>query len=86
MYNQIKHWLGQMSSRKDFNPHQAAGADNIKPLVLRQLREEIAPIIQVIFQKSIDSGRVPKDWNGANVCPLLKKVRKVSPLITAPSH
>ena len=77
---------GILKQLKDLNPHKAAGPDNIKPLVLRQLREEIAPIIQVIFQKSIDSGRVPKDWNGANVCPLLKKVRKVSPLITAPSH
>ena len=67
---------GILKQLKDLNPHKAAGPDNIKPLVLRQLREEIAPVIQVLFQKSIDTGRVPKDWNGANVCPLFKKGEK----------
>ena len=30
-------------------------------------------MLVVIFQRSIETGRVPKDWNGANVCPLFKK-------------
>ena len=55
---------------------KAAGPDGIKPLVLHQLRNELAPIIQVIFQRSIDSGRVPTDWTEANVCPLFKKGEK----------
>ena len=64
---------------KDLNPHKAAGPDHIKPLVLRELREVLAPVIQVIFQKSIDTGRVPADWKNANVCPVFKKGDKCEP-------
>ena len=58
---------------KDLNPHKAAGPDQIKPLVLQMLPDTIAPVLQVIFQRSLDTGRVPKDWSTAFVCPLFKK-------------
>ena len=58
---------------KDLNPHKAAGPDQIKPLDLQNLRDVIAPILQVIFQRSLNTGRVPKDWSTAFVCPLFKK-------------
>ena len=58
---------------KDLSPHKAAGPDQIKPLVLQRLRDVIAPILQVIFQRSLDTGRVPKDWSTTFVCPLFKK-------------
>ena len=45
---------------KDLNPHKAAGPDELKPLVLRELREVIAPMLVVIFQMSIETGRGPK--------------------------
>ena len=32
-----------------------------------------APILQVIFQRSLDTWRVPNDWSTAFVCPLFKK-------------
>ena len=64
---------GILKLLKDLNPHKAAGPDELKPLVLRELREVIAPMLVVIFQRSIETGRVPKDWNDANVCPLFKK-------------
>ena len=64
---------GVLKLLKDLNPHKAAGPDELKPLVLRELREVIAPMLVVIFQRSIETGRVPKDWNDANVCPLFKK-------------
>ena len=52
---------------KDLKPHKAAGPDQIKPLVLQRLRDVIAPILQVIFQRSLDIGIVPKDWRTAFV-------------------
>ena len=33
----------------------------------------IVPILQVIFQRSLSTGRVPKDWSTAFVCSLFKK-------------
>ena len=58
---------------KDLNPHKAAGPDQSKPLVLQRLRDVIAPILQVNFQRSLDTGRLPKNWSTAFVCPLFKK-------------
>jgi len=64
---------GILKLLKDLNPNKAAGPDHIKPLVLRELRDVIAPVLQVLFQKSLDSGEVPEDWSRASVCPLFKK-------------
>ena len=54
-------------------PHKAAGPDNIKPLVLKELAEVTAPILQHIFQRSLDTGVVPQDWRDANITPIFKK-------------
>jgi hypothetical protein len=54
-------------------PHKAAGPDRIKPLVLKELAIEIAPILRYIFQRSLDTGEVPRDWRDANVTPIYKK-------------
>ena len=64
---------GVLKLLKDLNPHRAAGPDQLKPIVLRRLWDVIAPVLQVIYQKSLDTGRVPNDWNTAYVCPLFKK-------------
>ena len=58
---------------KNLNPYKAAGPDQIKPQVLQRLRDVIAPILQVIFQRSLNTRREPKEWSTAFVCPLFKK-------------
>ena len=40
---------------KSLNSHKAAGSDQFKPIVLQTLYAELAPTLQVIFQKSLDS-------------------------------
>ena len=64
---------GVLKLLKDLNPHKAAGADQLKPIVLQRLWDVIAPVLQVIYQKSLDTGRVPNDSNTAYVFPLFKK-------------
>ena len=49
------------------------GPDNLHPKVLKHLASTIAPSLQLIFQKSIATGRVPSDWKQANVSPIFKK-------------
>ena len=51
----------------------------IKPLVLKELRKEITPVIQVIFERSLETGQLPKDWTSARVSPLFKKGDKSDP-------
>ena len=55
---------------KSLNPHKADGPDQFKPIVLHA---ELAPILQVIFQKSLDSGKLPHIWKEANMFPIFKK-------------
>ena len=63
----------------NLNSAKAAGPDAIRPIVLKELSHIIAPIVTAIFQKSLDTGKVPSDWKKAQVCPHFKKGNKQDP-------
>ena len=54
-------------------PGKAAGPDKIRPMALKKLREEVSPIIQVIVDRSIETGKRPTDWRYAFVIPVFKR-------------
>ena len=60
------------------NPHKAAGPDKFKPIVLQTLNKELAPILQLIFQRSLDTGKLPDIWKEANVPQFSKKGRSLT--------
>jgi hypothetical protein len=64
---------------KNLNPHKAAGPDNIRPLILKELHKEISPILTFMFQKSAKTGELPSEWRQANVAPIFKKGKKQLP-------
>ncbi|KAJ7423671.1 RNA-directed DNA polymerase from mobile element jockey-like protein [Willisornis vidua] len=55
------------------------GPDGIHPRVMRELAEELAKPLSIIFQQSWLSGEVPGDWKLANVTPIHKKGCKGDP-------
>ena len=55
------------------NPNKACGPDMIPARILKELAEEISPLLKAIFQKSLDSGTVPDDWRSANVSAIFRK-------------
>ena len=57
----------------NLNPHKACGPDQIKPIVLKTLSQELSPILEVLFQKSLHEGSLPSEWKKANVSPIFKK-------------
>ena len=69
---------GILKLLKNLNPGKAAGPDKIKPVVLKEFREELAPILKILFERSLQNGIVPSDWTSANVTPLFKKGDKSS--------
>ena len=54
---------------KGLYPSKALGPDEFHPRVLKELASEFAHL----FQQSIDSGEIPKEWTLANISPLFKK-------------
>ena len=58
---------------KNLNPYKAQGPDNLSPRILKELADEISPLLQLIYTKSLDTGEVPADWRTANVSPVYKK-------------
>ena len=69
---------GILKLLKNLKPGKAAGLDRLKPILLKELCEEIAPIIQVIFERSIQTGKLPAEWCRAQVSPIFKKGDKTS--------
>uniref|UniRef100_A0A8B9UU32 Reverse transcriptase domain-containing protein n=1 Tax=Anas zonorhyncha TaxID=75864 RepID=A0A8B9UU32_9AVES len=58
---------------------KSMGPDGIHPRILRELAEELAKPLTIIYQQSWLSGEVPVDWRLANVTPIYKKGRRADP-------
>ncbi|KAK3091517.1 hypothetical protein FSP39_020434 [Pinctada imbricata] len=54
-------------------PSKSSGPDNIPNRILQHCAKHLAPILQIIMQKSLDSGDLPKDWTDANISSIYKK-------------
>ena len=55
------------------NPGKASGPDAISAKILKECTDEIVPLFGIIFGESLSSGKVPTDWNQANVTAIFKK-------------
>ena len=64
---------GVIKLLKGLNPSKALGPDELHPRVLKELATELGPAFAYLFQQSIDTGEIPKEWSLANICPLFKK-------------
>ena len=58
---------------KGLNPHKASGPDSITPRILKELADDISPILTLIFKQSYDTGELPLIWKSAFVSPIFKK-------------
>ena len=58
---------------KGLNPSKALGPDELHHRVLKELATELGPVFAHLFQQSMDTGEIPKEWSLANICPLFKK-------------
>lgn len=58
---------------RDLKPNKAPGPDGIPNTVLKTCAENIAPSLSLIYQRSVDTGKLPNDWLTANVSAAYKK-------------
>ena len=64
---------GVIKLLKGLNPSKALWPDELHPRVLKELATELGLVFANLFQQSIDTGEIPKEWSLANICPLFKK-------------
>ena len=58
---------------KGLNPFKALGPDELHPRILKELATELGPVLAHLFQQSIDTGVILREWSLVNICPLFKK-------------
>jgi hypothetical protein len=71
---------------RNINPYKASGPDNIPNRILKQCAKQLAPSLAIIFQSSIDTGVLPKDWLNANISNINKKEINTRQKTTDPSR
>ncbi|RMC22386.1 hypothetical protein DUI87_00700 [Hirundo rustica rustica] len=59
--------------------HKSMGPDGIHPRVMRELADELAKPLSIIYHQSWLTDEVPDDWKLANVTPVHKKGAKEDP-------
>ena len=57
----------------DLKPSKSAGPDEIHPHVLKESSAQVTPFLKYIFQKSLETSKLPEDWRVATICPIYKK-------------
>ena len=55
------------------------GPDCVTATILKTCAEQVAPLLQHIFQKYLDTGELPLDWQKANISPILKTGNRSDP-------
>ncbi|RMC04787.1 hypothetical protein DUI87_17959 [Hirundo rustica rustica] len=59
--------------------HKSMGPDGIHPRVMRELADELAKPLCIIYHQSWLTGEIPDDWKLANVTPIQKKGGREDP-------
>ena len=70
---------GVLKLLQGLNISKARGPDEISPTILKELSNELTPIMTHFFQQTMDKSTLPEDWTTANICPLYKKADRSIP-------
>ena len=69
----VAHLLSNIQAHKD------SGPDNLPACFLKEVANQIAPTLAIIFQASLDQESLPDIWKTAAVVPIYKKGNRSDP-------
>ncbi|KFP93896.1 hypothetical protein N329_00086, partial [Haliaeetus albicilla] len=64
---------------RNLQVHKSMAPDEVHPQVLREVVDEVAKPLSIIFETSWQSGEVPTDWKRGNTTSIFKKGEKEDP-------
>ena len=53
--------------------NKSPGPDEVSVRILKELAEELAPCLSIIFQNSYNTSKIPNSWKDANISAIFKK-------------
>ena len=68
-----------LKALNNLKPNKSPGPDEIHPKMLKELANELAHPLTLLFNKSISDGIVPSAWKVAEVRPIFKKCSRSDP-------
>lgn len=76
-WNELEFHIEQIAKiLRNLKADKSPGMDNIHPRFLKELSEELAIPLKIIFEKSFSTGELPKDWKKARITAIFKKGNK----------
>jgi len=73
------HTTGIIQLLNGIDLFKATGPDGVPPRLLKELSNELAPSLALLFKASLQQSTLPKDWKTALVTPLFKKGNSSDP-------
>ena len=58
---------------EDLKINKASGPDDIPCRILKELAQELAPVLTAFFRQSLERGELLDDWKKAQITPIFKK-------------
>lgn len=69
---EVKKYLDKLDTNK------STGPDNLSPLLIKELKQQIFQPLTNIFNRSVQLNKVPEGWKMANVTPIFKGDKSVA--------
>ena len=60
----------------EISPYSAPGPDKIPAILIKECKNEIAPALTILWQKSLDTGQIPSELLKQTIIPIFKKENK----------